>query len=396
MTESFLYFQALNSKYMIKLAYILTPVDYGGAEKVSLTFLNYVDRSLFDIQLVLLTRPWENENFFIQALQRKFPIVQLPVAKRPMIEGRDYLRVLRCFKNLLTILKNEKIQLVHTNGYFADIIGVPAAKMLGIAHVSTCHGFITNDSKLNFYNKLDRAVLHFSDKIIAVSEPIKQELEKCGIRKSKVALIQNAPKFAIEKKEHQYARNKNHTAGITIENTFTIGYVGRISKEKGVEYLVEAGVRLFELGEPYRMLIVGEGPEREKLEEAVKAKRLQDNIIFTGFQANVEDWVALFDLFVLPSLTEGTPMALLEAMAMGVPVVATKVGGVPQIIRHGETGFLVSPKDPESIAQKIMYLSGNDQLQEYLSKNAKKLIEKNYNVEQWCRRIESLYLGLTK
>ena len=162
---------------MLRIAYILTPVEFGGSEKVNLTFLNNVDRTLFDIYPVLLSRPWEKDNVFMKQLhEANYSLYKIPVAIRPRSDGRDYLRVIRCFRKLYRFLSAENILLIHTHGYFADIIGMPAAKMLGIPHISTCHGFISNDRNLIIYNTLDRIALRFSDKIISVSDKIKNDI----------------------------------------------------------------------------------------------------------------------------------------------------------------------------------------------------------------------------
>ena len=314
-----------------KIAYILTPIDFGGAERVNLNFLKNVDRNRFQIAPIILIRPWEEDNFFIQELKKiNYPIYKVPVAIRPRIEGKDYFRVIRCYRIIHSILKNNSFDLVHTHGYFADIIGIPVAKKLGIPNISTYHGFITDGRKLGIYNILNHLVLKLSNNIIAVSEEIRNILIKKGIKRKKIKVILNAvPINSNNKILAQYRKEKRKFLNVN-EKEFVIGYIGRLSEEKGIKYLLEA-ISILNLDIPVKALIIGEGPQRKDLEDLVKERGIEEKVIFTGFQKDTENWLSVLDVFVLPSLTEGTPMALLEAMAFGGLVVASQVCGGAKI-----------------------------------------------------------------
>lgn len=383
----------MNAKKMIKIAYIVTPIEFGGAEKVNLTFLRKVDRTRFEIQLIVLIRPWEENNVVVNELEKeKYVIHKIPVAMRPRNSGRDYIRIIRCFRMLYSILTSNSFDLVHSHGYFADIIGAPAAKVLKISHISTCHGFISNDRNLVLYNRLDRIALRFSDKIIAVSEQIKDDLERSGIRKSKISVIQNAVQTTHKAENYEENRRKKRLDLIIKDEEFIVGYVGRLSEEKGVRYLIEAGMLLMETGMPCKILIIGDGPKTKELEDMVKMKGFEGKIIFTGFQTNVDEWMPALDIFVLPSLTEGTPMALLEAMAFGLPVVASDVGGIPEIIDSGENGILVPAANPDKIEEAISTICKDNYFRTKLSEMAKKTIRSKFNINEWVKKIESVYV----
>src|SRR2546428_11901142 len=141
----------------LTIAYIMTPVEFGGAERVNLNFLRNVDRAHFSVVPIVPIRPWEQENIFIDQLEKeKYTITRAPVAVCPPQHGKDYFRVLRCFRIIYSILRKNKFDLAHTHGYFADIVGILAARLLHIPVVSTCHGFISNGTRLEWYNLLDR------------------------------------------------------------------------------------------------------------------------------------------------------------------------------------------------------------------------------------------------
>lgn len=376
----------------LRVAYILTAIDFGGSDRVSLNFLKNVDRKRFEIVPILLTRPWEEENIFIRELRKEgYPIEKVPVALRPRSEGRDYFRILRCLKIAHSILKKGSFDLVHTHGYFADIVGIPVAKKLSIPTIATCHGFISNDRNLRIYNRLDRLVLKFSDKIIAVSEEIKKELIQSGINESRIGVILNAVNTNIRSEQASESRREKRRQLKIGEEERVVGYVGRLSEEKGIKNLMIAASMLIRSGTLVKVLILGEGPERKELEALVEKEGLTERVIFAGFQTDVESWMPALDLFCLPSLTEGTPMALLEAMAHGVPVVATAVGGVPGVIQSGRNGLLVSPNQSEALRDAIAQLLKEEALRRSLSEAARDSIKKNYHIDDWTRKIEAQY-----
>lgn len=375
-----------------KIAYVVTPITFGGSEKVNLTYLRNADRSRFNINPILLIRPWEAETIFAQELKKSnYSFYTIPVAKRPSVEGRDYLRVLRCFKIIYSILKKGSFDLIHTHGYFADIIGTPVCKLLKIPHLSTCHGFISNDRNLKIYNRLDRFTLRFCEKIIAVSEEIKNDLLRNGVEESRIAVIQNAVQNSYGEEEIANQRIEKRRFLSIEQDELVIGYVGRLSEEKGVHYLIEAGSVLKKNSGPFKIIIIGDGPRRKELEDLTKLKGLEREIIFTGFQNNAEGWMSAFDVFVLPSLTEGTPMALLEAMSLGIPVIATAVGGVPRVVENGVNGFLVDPGDFRGMSEKIRIVKENPVFRNKMATEALSIIKKQFDVHEWCRKIEEQY-----
>lgn len=376
----------------LKIAYILTPVDFAGAEKVSLNFLKSINRNRFDICPIILVRPWENFNLFIEEIKRvNYHYLTIPVALKPLSEGKDYFRVFRCFKILFSILRRHKYDIIHSNGYFADILGVPAAKIFGIPHVSTCHGYIATDRSLAIYNALDRFFLRFSTKIIAVSDTIKIALINSCVKESRVKVIKNAVPTDIDSvlfvKNRQEIR---HLLGID-DNDFVVGYIGRLSEEKGIKHLIEASSMLIGIGVSLRVLIIGDGPSKKQLEELVRTERIESRVIFPGFKKDVENWMPGIDVFVLPSLTEGTPMALLEAMSFGIPVVASGVGGIPEVIESAKNGILVSPGEPDEIVNAVLTVCKNDGFRAGLSKMAKETIRDRFNLNEWVKKIELVY-----
>ena len=172
-----------------------------------------------------------------------------------------------------------------------------------------------------------------------------------------------------------------------------IGTVANLFPRKGYEYLIEALVTLKKIYPDICCFIVGEGPEsyREQLVRLVKEKKLESNVVYAGFQENVFEFLNAFDVFVLPSLMEGFGIALLEAMAMSKPIVACKVGGVPEVIKDGVTGILVPPKDSQSLAVALQKILNDEPTKISLGMCARKVVEAQFTREAAMKRIQNFY-----
>ncbi|MGE4546117.1 MAG: glycosyltransferase [Pedobacter sp.] len=372
----------------LKVAYILTPITFGGLEKVSLNFLRFVDRSDFDIELILLIRPWEEESYFASEVRKMgFKYYAVPVAIK---QNMGPFRVVNAAYCIYKILKTGSFDIIHTHGYFADICGLPIARFLSIRSVSTCHGFISTDFKLRVYNYLDKLSLKTCKNVIVVSDSLKEELIEAGIAFSAIKTIPNAVVLPVLSKIQEDRRMIRSALDVP-DHVTLIGSVGRLSSEKGGRYLVEAFAKLVESGINARLVIVGDGPEKESITQLIKSVGIQEFVSCTGFVKDVQRWFPALDLFILPSLTEGTPIALLEAMAAIVPVVATSVGGVPKVIEDGLNGFLVPPGDSIALYKKIQFLIMNPDIKNRIGLQGHETIRSEYTIEKWIQNIENCY-----
>lgn len=382
----------VNHRVNRKIAYILTPVEFGGAERVSLSFLQHYHRRDTTIFPILLCRPWESDNLFVNELTSKgFDFCIIPTRLKPREQGGDCFRLVRCAKSIYAELKKGQFDLVHTNGYFADITGLIVARLLRIPIISTCHGFISNDTKLAVYNVLDVIALRFMNQIITVSDRIKSDLAEKGIKEKQIQVVQNAVEVIYDDQELQQQRQLVRRKYGIRDNEVVLGYVGRLSIEKGIKYLIKAGIGLAKADVLIRILIIGDGPQSKEIKQVVQEQGLGEKVIFAGFQKNVAYMLPAFDVFVLPSLTEGTSMALLEAMACGLPVIATAVGGTPKVVISEKNGMLVPPESPEAIVHAVITLSENTQLREKIGRAALNTIESEFSINRWLGKIDDIY-----
>lgn len=248
------------------------------------------------------------------------------------------------------------------------------------------HGYTTTDVKMRLYNQLDRVSLRAPHRLVTVSQAFAQQLRSQGVPASKITVVQNA----VDPSWAEQVRSADRTAmrrqfGIAPEEAVIVS-IGRMSQEKAHIDLVRAFHRLRAGGRRARLILVGDGPERPRLEQEAG-----DGIIFTGQVRDTTMYYAGADLIVLSSLTEGSPNALLEAMAVDVPTVATEVGGIPEIVRHDESAVLVPPRNPAALAAAMERVLAGASLQASLKRHARAAIETRHTPEGRARILVDMY-----
>jgi len=233
-------------------------------------------------------------------------------------------------------------------------------------------------AKFLAYEALDKAALWcFADRVIAVSRTMAETLRQSGYRRSSVTHIHNGLDFE-KVKAMRSRQDVRRELGIG-SRAFLIGTVGRLSAVKGHEDFLRAARLILQQQPEARFLVVGGGPLRDALTAFAAELDVDHACVFSGPRADVCDLVGAMDVFVLPSLDEGIPMALLEAMALGRPVVATRVGGVPEVIQHRETGLLVAPRNERALAAACLELAANREWGEVLGARARRVVEVEFS-----------------
>lgn len=272
---------------------------------------------------------------------------------------------------------------VHTHGYRADVLDAAVARSLGIPVVSTVHGFTGGNRKNRFYQWLQRRALRRFDAVVAVSRPLRDELAR-SIPSERLHHVQNAY-YAWESPLERKAACR--ALGVT-PNGFRVGWVGRLSAEKGPDILVEALGQLGNL--PLSVSFVGSGPMRRALEARAAALRVGDRITWHGVVAGAGRFLRAFDVLVLTSRTEGTPVVLLEAMAAEVPIIAADVGGVPDVVSPKEA-LLVPPQDPGAVAAALQDVLQHPAPAGRRTVAARARLERQFGLTPWLGRYETVY-----
>jgi glycosyltransferase involved in cell wall biosynthesis len=281
-------------------------------------------------------------------------------------------------------LKRSGIDVVHSNTRATQIMGERYAKYLGAVHVSTCHGFF----KTRIWRKIYPC---WGKRVVAISRPVVEHLIKdFRVEPTRVVLVPNGidlSRFVIPRQEDRDAARRK----FGVQGTPVIGIIARLSDVKGHSDLIKAFKQVLLKFPESRLLIVGEGPQEDDLRRLVEGLQLTRRVDFYKIVNRTADVLPLFDVFVMPSLQEGLGLSVLEAQAMGLPVVASRVGGLPDIIEHNRTGILVEPRNPAALAEAICGVLDHPAKAWDIGRAARMFVEKHYSSGQMVSSTLAMY-----
>jgi sugar transferase (PEP-CTERM/EpsH1 system associated) len=326
----------------IRVMHVLYSVDTGGAEHVVLNVARHLDRSAYAIEVCSLT----GRGSLADAFER----LGVPVTAMGKGPGADPWLWVR----LAALFRAQRIDVVHTHNVTPWLYAGVAAKLAGVRLVHTEHSnLFAHQWRLQ---AAERVLARFTETIISDSEKVARTLMTQGVPEARIRTIVNG----IDTVRFSAARPLDaKRSAIGLERPqLIVGTVGRLVPVKDHRTLLEAFARICRAVPEAVLVIVGDGPEREVLERCAAALGVGEQVRWFGERADVQDLVPFFDVFVLSSVSEGLPLTLLEAMAAGRAVVATRVGGIPEALAEG-TGLLVPPKDPEALAHAVITLLGD-------------------------------------
>lgn len=278
------------------------------------------------------------------------------------------------------------ISLLHSHGYKADIYTYLAARKLRCPIIATSHFWTRRTAALCLYAYLDKLALRRFDYVSAVSEAIKNEILAFGVPPEKVCVLNNGIDLTPFHNPNPSLRAELGTDGMRI-----VGGVGRLVEQKGFDYLLSAIPTVVERFPKTMFVVAGEGTERARLEAMTSQLKIDAHVRFLGTRSDMPNVYASFDAFVLPSIDEGMPIALIEAMASAKPVVATRVAAVPRLITQNETGLLVPPRDPQALAEAICQLLANPVLCQRLSEAARTRVEEQFSAQAMAEGYLKMY-----
>lgn len=373
----------------INLLYVITKLELGGAQKYLLNQIQGIDQNIFTPFLFTA-----GEGMMMEQAQN-IPGLRL---HRSLFLDRS----INVFKDLISFIeiyifiKKNNINVVHTHSSKAGVLGRLAAKAAGIKWIlHNVHGwsFHNYQPKVFYYLcvLIERFCARFTDYLIVVSEYDQQIGQTHSIYpKEGYALIRFGLKFDHSKQE--IARNGiRHNLGLS-ESDFVVGMVACFKPQKAPLDYIRLAVSLTKIYPRWKFVLVGDGVLRNKIIRAINEAGLEKSIILTGWRQDMPDFLSVFDLFVLTSLWEGLPIVVMEAMASGVPIIATDTGGVRELLVSGTTGYLVKPKDMEGMKDKIEILFENPVLRKSLAEGASALIEdKKFSLEYMIQSTNKIY-----
>jgi glycosyltransferase involved in cell wall biosynthesis len=252
------------------------------------------------------------------------------------------------------------------------------------------HGYTSTDMKMRAYNQLDRWSLPVAERVLTSSGAFAKELERNKVRSDRIH-VQHMPIRPVQPVPQERSCELRHKLGLD-SRTRVLLSVGRLSQEKGHADLVRALPKMRELaaGAPLHLVLVGEGPERSRIEKLSRSLGLADAVTLTGHQNDVDSYYAIADVFVLPSHSEGSPNVLLEAMSAGVPVVATAVGGIPEILSDGDNALLVKKNDVAGLASATARVLRDANLRDRLIPSARASVSRK-TPEAYFQSMKSIF-----
>lgn len=372
----------LENNKSVPIIYVALSLDIGGLERIIVDLVKKLDKNKFKPIVCCLCKKGVLANEI-----EKFGIDVIELEKK---RGIDYYATIK----LARILREKRIQIIHSHNINAHIHSFLAAKIANTPIIiTTKHG-----AGLPFKNSLSKmlwtkSINLFTDRIVTVSEDIKNILLNDGnINPNKITTIINGINIENYSREID-TRKKKREIGISDEDLI-IGNVARLSREKGHNILLEAFSIVLKEVSNARLVLVGDGPLRKNLEDKAKELGIINKINFLGFRHDINELLKIFDVFVLPSITEGISLALLEAMSAGLPIVATNVGGNPEIVIDGQTGLLVPPNDPYSMSKAILKVMDDKNFAKQMGLAGKALAQKQFSIEAMVSQYEQLYQNI--
>ena len=368
----------------IKVLNIITDSNIGGAGKCIITYSNNYNKEKYEIVVAM------PQNSLLK------PEIEKAGVRVIELEGlRDKSFDIPAIKKIRKVIEDEKPDIVHTHASLSARIAARQYEDCKIVYTRHCDFPISKIYKYKIVRWLNKKINEsLTDKVIATSEQAKENLIKQGLSENIITTILNGVNRIAETSDEE---KKNIKEKYSLKpNEIVVGYLARVEELKGHKYFIEAAKIISDkFKDKYKFLIMGNGSYEEEAKRLVKELNLEDTVIFTGFIKNVHEMLNVLDIQINASyLSETTNLALLEGMSLGVPTVATKCGGTPNMIDDYENGLLVEKADSQSLADGIINIMKDKEKYEYMKKRSKEIYEERYTSKIYAQNIEKVYESL--
>lgn len=290
-------------------------------------------------------------------------------------------------REIIRIIKKRGIQIIHAHTRVTQVLAKLVSKKTATPLVTTCHGF--------FKPRLFRKIFPcWGDRCIAISEAVREHLvNDFKIKKENITVVHNGveiERFSPDRFDTRSRDKFKKDYGLK-NNVPVIGTIARLSSIKGQHYLILAMKNILAVNPDVQLLLVGDGPEKDRLLRQVKKIGIEKNVFFAPSTLDTSVPLSVMDVFVFPSISEGLGLAIIEAQAMGLPVVASDVGGIYTLVKDGVNGFLVHPGKPGTLARAILRLLRNKNLASEMGRRAREQVKDRFTLKQMVDSIEQLY-----
>lgn len=358
----------------MKILFGITKSNFGGAQRYVYELAVEAKKRNHSVSVLC----GQGEKLITKLGEEKIPTILLKDLDREI----SLVKEIKSFVEIIKVLKKEKPDVFHVNSSKMGTIGALAGRIVGIKKIIfTAHGWAFNEKRVlwktlfvKFFAWL--AVL-LSHKTICVSDKTKRDVSSWPFLKNKLVVIYNGiPNFKLRER---------------VNEALTVGTIAELHKIKGLDVLLNAWSRFIKNREA-KLVIIGDGEEKENLGNMAKNLGISSSVIFKGYVDDARSFLPLFDIFCLPSRSEAMPYVLLEAGFAELPVVASAVGGIPEIIESGSNGILVPPENSEVLFSTLVLLANDVELRKRLGANLKASIEEKFSFEEMSKKTFALYL----
>lgn len=366
-------------KKPIIIAHLIATNFFGGPEKQILAQSMRLSREYF-YPVMISYREEATPNSFLD----KSCILDLTIRELKAKNSFDP----KVIKDLCSIIRADDIHILCAHGYKSNIIGRLATWITGIPYIAISRGWTAENTKIRLYEKLDKLFLHFADHVVAVSHGQREKILSLGVSPEKVSVIHNAINLAeIPDGTPRFIRQQ---LGVP-DDAIIVASAGRLSPEKNYAGMIEAACEVVKHNPSIYFVIFGEGFLRPELEAKINSAGLNRRFLLPGFRTDLQQVLSEIDIFMLPSFTEGLPNVILEAFAACKPVVATMVGGTPEVVQDGVSGFLARPEEYNVLSQHILTLANDAKLRQKMGEAGFQYVHEKFGFEKQTSLYEQLY-----
>ncbi|MDO8728942.1 MAG: glycosyltransferase family 4 protein [bacterium] len=358
----------------MKILYGITKSNFGGAQRYIFDLAMETSKQGHNVTVLC----GKGGKLVEKLREEKIKVITLKDLERDI----SLIKEIKSFIEIVKILKKEKPDIFHINSSKMGGLGGLAGRLMGIKTIIfTAHGWAFNEPRPTWQKMLIKfftwLTILLSHKTICVSEKTKKDVESWLFIKERLVVIYNGiSRFNLDIRE---------------DKSFTVGAISELHRIKGLDILLMAWSKFIKKHQA-KLVIIGEGEERRNLENMAIKLGISDSLIFKGFVNNARSQLSNFDIFCMPSRSEAMPYALLEAGLAGLAVIATPVGGIPEIIESGTNGILVPTDDPETLFSTLVLLTENVDLRKRLGTNLKASIQENFSFEKMAEETLQIYL----
>ncbi len=369
------------------ILYVIENIEFGGGERVFSQIIRGLNKERFNV--FVASNPWG-------IFEKK--LTEAGIKINPVSMTNRY--NLGIISRLKKIIKTKEVQIVHSQGGRADFFARIAARISNVPIIISSmamlvEGYDVSILRKGLYVSIDRLTERWVNKFTVLSEAMRRSLiERHKIPPENIVKIYNGIEIEEYNPDLKELRNKKLEVRreLGLKNDVpVIGAIGRLVWQKGFEYLIRAAPEVLKKCPEARFLIVGEGSLKNKLILTSEKLNVADRIIFTGFRTDIKEILASIDVLAMPSLLEGLPMVLLEAMAMAKPIVATRIDGVIEVLENSKTGLLVPAKNSHALAEAIVGILNDQAKANFLGQNAREAAKEKFSVKKMVKQIELAY-----